>query len=849
MEEIYYKNQALLAKYNPLLACQLDRVDCSSLQFCRTHVGELNLVDTQAETPIYLHQPAGAAWEATQWAKIQPLDKTDVLFVYGIGLGYCYFSLLDWLKRSKKHYLVFIEDDLRVLHRFLETREATQIIKNKQVVVCGAPFLRQKDYAWKDLGRDLPEIFWAFCQSSAQVSALPAYFFARFPFFDTFATQWYGALGRSRRRLKEFLAPIIDPIFRNFYANLPYIWQGVPASILFGELASIPTTLAGAGPSLEKQLPLLGTQRDKALLLAGGSGMNAVTHAGIMPHAGAAIDPTATQASRQLTSFAFEVPVFYQNRYNAEAFLQIHGPRLYVCGSGDFPIGAWFENMLGIDNSQEIIRGVSTSNFLLEIAALLGCDPIILVGTDLAYTQGRRYAAGVIVSTIDNNNEKKPEPYDLLPVPGVSGPEVFSKLEWCLEAMCMTDFKERHPQIVFLNATEGGMSIDQVPNVSFSETARELLTKSWDVQGFLHGAIQNAAAKNGITQTQVMETIDKWKKSLKRSLDYIKKLKKSLRYNKRRFLKGEPLPYGPYSGQATLWEIELHQEVSYEYLLRILNRVFETLHRRLIQEIKLSSSEKQRLLRQFYVEEQRMRYLEKQVNYHLRMLRSGQQAFRKFQDILKRPHSAKLQKKNSASEIQYLGSNGSYVINEPELGLYLESKFQPETVPTDFLASPGQQSPVAAIMGEKAGKAHGQTLYLYPSGKVKIDSYYEDGDLHGPWSYFAESGRLLVRSWFVQGLRQGSSCYYYSGGQLYSRQTYRHGQPHGQWRYYYLDGTLKTVEHYEDGRLHGEVQLYFSNGRLKKELHFKYGQLCGKERMWGVNGDLIFEASYGAISE
>jgi antitoxin component YwqK of YwqJK toxin-antitoxin module len=347
-----------------------------------------------------------------------------------------------------------------------------------------------------------------------------------------------------------------------------------------------------------------------------------------------------------------------------------------------------------------------------------------------------------------------------------------------------------------------------------------------------------------MTESQVMEALDIWKNSLQSSLAYIKNLKLSLKWNKKRLLIGEALPFGPYSGQAALWEEELHQEIAYGHLLRVLDAVFDTLQKSSSRQLVYKSTLRQKLSKQLDLEMERIRFLEKHTRYHLKMLKSGLSAYCKLQRAFKVKGSVVKHKHNDKAA-NYLAEKGLFVIDEPKLELRINAKFQPETVPDHLLPCGGQESKVVAIIGKKWGKEHGQTLWFYPSGSIKIDSYYEEGELHGPWSYFAESGNLLVKSWFVYGQRQGRSCYYYHSGQLYSIQTYRQDQPHGQWRYYYQDGTLKTLENYDDGSLHGVVQLYYPNGCLKKELHFKQGKLCGKERLWSVNGALIFESSYG----
>jgi len=114
----YTKNLEKFSRDNPLEAYRLENVDCSTLTFCYTEENELNLTEEVNGRKIYLHDQAGAIWAARQWAKQLRLGKQTVIFVYGLGLGYYYLPLKEWLE-DPTHYLVFLEDDKRVLNKVL----------------------------------------------------------------------------------------------------------------------------------------------------------------------------------------------------------------------------------------------------------------------------------------------------------------------------------------------------------------------------------------------------------------------------------------------------------------------------------------------------------------------------------------------------------------------------------------------------------------------------------------------------------------------------------------------------------------------------------------------------------
>ena len=128
--------------------------------------------------------------------------------------------------------------------------------------------------------------------------------------------------------------------------QLPHAYNG---NGLFECFKDVPAIICGAGPSLDKNIDLLARLKDKALIFAGSTALNALIGKKILPHFGAAIDPHIHQYSRVAAAEPFPYPFFYRNRLYHEALLAISGPRLYLTGDGGYATGNWFEKMLDIE--------------------------------------------------------------------------------------------------------------------------------------------------------------------------------------------------------------------------------------------------------------------------------------------------------------------------------------------------------------------------------------------------------------------------------------------------------------------------------------------------------------------
>lgn len=817
----YKRNLEKFARDNLVEAYRLEWADCSHLRFCKTYKGELNLIDKRGEHSIYLHAQEGAELEARYWAGNLALESTDVLFVFGLGLGYCYLPLKEWLQGDPKKHLVFLEDDPSIIRCFLHTPLAEELMDNPQVIIRQIPKLDFSKDSWENFRESTLDIAESFFMMRSQLSALQSYFIFRFDVFNKLFVMWPIYLLEAVRNA-ELLLMSPNPKYHNFYANVPFISEAALACKLHEGLKGIPAVLCGAGPSLVKQLPALSKLSDKALIIASGSGINAISQAAITPHMAGGIDQTEAQASRLLTSLAFEVPIIYQNSFYDKALEQWHGPLVYA-GTGGMRIAHWFEEMLGIAYGPSIISGESTSNFLCEVASFLQCNPIVMVGMDLAYTQDSRYAKGVEAHPADDASQHRALEYKerTIPVKGVDGKEVYTTVHWCYEAGHFASIRDQNPNIEFLNATEGGMPIQSIENVTFSEAISEYFLDSWDIYGWMHGVIQNAS-RDKISEGKALDVLKQWKSSLERCSQYLDKLMAELRTR----------PYGQYSGRTALWQVELEGEVGYLHFLKYLDLVYDAmiaLKKRAWRSAGKAKRDKEAVL----MEIERCRFLKGYVSQHLLDIEAGMSAHDKRRRFLeKKEKNANTVKVQSVPDYR---KNGRLRIEEN--GVSIDAPYEPYLVPIP-------KSKVLAVAGVFKGMFEGQMLCFYSSGKVKVEAIYHQGKLHGPWTFYGENGMMLYRSWYVEGKRQGTSAAMYNDGSLYNLRSYVDDLFEGEHLYYYPDGMLKTHACYRKGKLNGVLRLYYSNGKLKKEQHFVNGVLDGRERHWALSGKMTIDAAY-----
>ena len=212
-QECFQKNLDLLAQnFNPELSNLLSAAKLENLEFCENTNGEANLVQKIEGREQYFYSQDSCAKEANNWFSSLNLEKTGVLFVYGIGLGYYYEAIKPWLRENPETYLAFIEDDIDVLHRFLESENCTELLQDPQVII---HYIDRN----AELSEQLNPLLWFFAFLEAEISSLAHYKTTKSSYYEEI---YYFLESRSARLnciVEEEMHYGIS-FYKNFYYNI-----------------------------------------------------------------------------------------------------------------------------------------------------------------------------------------------------------------------------------------------------------------------------------------------------------------------------------------------------------------------------------------------------------------------------------------------------------------------------------------------------------------------------------------------------------------------------------------------------------------------------------------------------
>lgn len=804
-EDLFTKNMDLLAKKDTLTAYQAMLTPFKTVQFCHTSQGELNL--KKIDSPdYYCHSRLDAQAEANQLIKLESLDKVRTIYVYGLGLGYIYNALKPWLEKSSSNQLIFMEDDLEVIKAFLYTKQATDILQSDQTF-----FFRLID----DDSSRLQMLCSKVLDANPRFLTLPSYGIykekqAIHLCFTTLSISAYTAL-----MLGEILSGA-QGFFNNYYSNiLQYLPHSYLGNNLFDKFKGTPAIICGAGPSIEKHLDLLHSLGDKALIFAGGSSLNILSNRGINPHFGAGIDPNPEQMHRLQTNQAFSIPFFYRPRLCHEALEFVDGPLLYLSGVGDnYYLTGWMDGNLGLP-TEKIDEGYNVVNLCTSLARHLGCNPIIFVGMDLAFTETKTYASGVSTHPL-RVDQQSPYQFEAnqesVIVKDIYGTSTRTKWIWIDEAGWLSSYAAKYPETSFINATEGGLGFQGIPNRSLQEVIDHSLTNSMDLLNYTHTMIQQSTIK--IERSKIIHLFN----SINQELDKCHKL---CQFILKELEKYQPnaekrnLVSSLYTTAAIFAESEFESSWGYSQILKDFDWAHHVLKYPL--EINIYESENlQETPSSFYSTYYRFNYLERVVSLNLKLLKESIYSMMNSLSINTQPSSSFIFHPQ-AGEVYHF-QNDHLKIKDPLLALDIEERTDPNLLTVKE--------------------------YTDPEGKTLNRCFYYKGKLHGPSRFYSNEGKLLAEGWFAKGERQGKNLQFYLSGEIYSIQRFKDNKLHDKQEYFFENQMLHMSLQYQKGLLHGSVLIYSPQGQLMRELNYTNGKRNGMERMWATNGNLIVECQY-----
>lgn len=337
------------------------------------------------------------------------LPVADVICIYGLPNHELYLDLTGWLEESQERYLVILEDDEQALINHRDRHERIR-------------------FCYADSVESLKKIAWELVFLQFEYLKVPGNSSKNLEKMESVFSKMAFFQQGIHLVASDFQNRGLD-LLHNIMKNCPHLAKAKRGEQLFQQFTGVPAIICGAGASLEKETTLLKELQDKALVFAGGTSLSSLAKYGITPHFGGLIDPHPP-SKRFFAHQSFHIPLFFQSRAHPDLVKQMKGPLLWVPGSQNDFFG-----------EETFDGGWNVSTFLTALAYHLGCNPIILVGVDLAQRGDKCYAGDF----------ERTEKGEMIWV----REDLYTRRDWIFAADWLSDFAKNHSEVDWINVSDG----------------------------------------------------------------------------------------------------------------------------------------------------------------------------------------------------------------------------------------------------------------------------------------------------------------------------------------------------------------------------------------------------------
>ena len=318
--------------------------------------------------------------EAAAWLDRATADRgiPETVCLIGAGLGY----VVDVITQRSKSRVVVLEPEPELLPWFFARRDWRPLIEAGRLIALAGPDFEGAQVAWRLFGDG---------EADPLMLAHPILGRAR-PDVTRLAAQVIGRARQGARGNEEARRKFAAPYLVNTLRNAATIARARSVDDLVGPYRGLPIVVAAAGPSLNRNIEELRPYRDRVILLAVDTALKPLLAASMPPDFVVALDPSDANA-RHLTDIVVpDSTSFVAEPSVAPSSFAAFGSRVFTFRVAEHAPWPWLRKM-GIECGMLRAWGsVVTSTF--DLALRMGGDPIVCIGTDLAYTDGQPYARG-----------------------------------------------------------------------------------------------------------------------------------------------------------------------------------------------------------------------------------------------------------------------------------------------------------------------------------------------------------------------------------------------------------------------------------------------------------------------
>lgn len=489
----YKKNIEALAKRNPRLAQIVDNTPITGRYVVAPSQRKDRLpsiVDVKFNRNFYNNIDPYRI--AEQDIKLRKLNVPDVAVFLGFGLSY---EAHEYIRQCPRARLLIIERDPELLKTTFSAVNCTDLINSPNVSFAGC----------EDIRLSYPVIF-NFFNMTANIYFLKAINVIEQPVSFAANKDYYLA---SLQMVKEAINQVLL-----LYGNDPYdsllgikfTLRNIPTIIDYPGISDLkdifkgkPGIVVSSGPSLNKNIKLLEGLREKAVICAADGSVKILKHNNLPPA------HLVTSLERVIeTSYLFEGLTEEDVKDSYLAACPVIVPETYANFPGEkiivyrnFATFEWLDIKKGI-----LDIGPSAGNMAFKVLEFLGCDPIIMIGQDLSFTDD-------LVSHAEGfhyGNRKRTDLSNYIKVEGNFQAEVYT-IPVYKQFLLHYERDIATYKGTAINATEGGAKIHGTQIMTFKEAIEKYIKEDINTTAVIKKHLKQVKHKE--KEKQIKETLKK----------------------------------------------------------------------------------------------------------------------------------------------------------------------------------------------------------------------------------------------------------------------------------------------------------------------------------------------------
>ncbi|GGJ11381.1 hypothetical protein GCM10010885_20820 [Alicyclobacillus cellulosilyticus] len=445
MDEILQQNLAVLSKRFPKVAELVQNTPSSS---------ERRVVWTESGTCVYQYLQDGR-WRnlTSRYSPVREAEQQlssvslgNAKFVFLIGEAGFYHVEVALSRLQPEARLLFLSNRPDYLRVTLANRDLTHVLSDERLVFVVSPDVRVIQHGIQMIvTRDQYDI--------------PPFAYWAHPVEERVQSEFVVEMW-------SFLHYVLDSVLvnlhtthfferwwaRNFVCNIPVLLQAKSVSELEGSWRDRPVVIVGAGPSLNKNIDVLPCFHDRALIFCVDTAYRALERRGIDPHLVVTLDGSPMNAELMRGCEYSHVPLLIDAYSHFEISQNHKGAKLLSFGASAHQ--HWWR-MIAPEASQtnQLSVGGSVATAAFSLARLIGADPVICVGLDLSYPEGKCYAEGTLHD--QRNVDDLRADRELYEVEDIYGNKVYTTRDY-LFYLRWFERQVKARDRTYVNATEGG---------------------------------------------------------------------------------------------------------------------------------------------------------------------------------------------------------------------------------------------------------------------------------------------------------------------------------------------------------------------------------------------------------